>query len=447
MNILEILNLPLYWDSAGFFFWEVKRIVDSNFTSLIPMASDYPHTPLLLIIYALFWKIFGYSRVIFRLVSILFSLATLVILYLFGRKFINKKTAFFAPFLLTLTPLFLAQTFLIYFEIPAIFFKLLSFYFLFSHQFLAFITTGLIAAFIRVENFLLIPLVGIFYLIIKRVKRRFKISFFTIATFGIIAIAWFLIHYLKTGWFFYSPNRYFEEDVTKTFFTSLKYFLFFQGRIYLIISMFLMLMNIFLRNPLFLKSLKSKDLSIFITLFFYSLIHLVFFSQLGYFLPRYILPLLPLYYLFFSAILSLTFSEKERFIVLIFLTIIFCLHFNDAGICNLEDSMRLIPHITARLEAVNFLKNNAKNGIILAGEFPEHGELTLPFWGYTDKVLNVTTNPTIILKDNIDNIDNFFVYFSKCEANRDLVNNIYKRKASFLVKEFDRGTIKIFYRQ
>lgn len=445
MNIIEILNLPLYWDSAGFFLWEIKSIIDSNFTHLIPASSDYPHTPLLLIFYALVWKIFGYSRLILRLVSFLFSLIMLIVLYFFGKKFINKKAAIFAPLLLVSTPLFLAQTFMVYFEIPAALFKLSSFYFLFNHQFLAFFIMGLIASLIRLENFLFIPLVAVFYLVLSKFKSKFKFSLLILIIFGITGLSWLLIHYLKTGWFFYSPQRYFVENISRTFVAALKYILFLQGRIYLTYFLILIIIIMGFKVRFSLKKIKNKRFIIFLTLFFYAIIHLIFFSKLGYFLPRYILPLLPLYYLFFTALLFSLFPNKKIAIpFLVLLIFIFSLHLKKGGICNFEDSLRIIPHLQNRLKAIKFLENNAKSGVILSGEFPEHGELTLFDWGYTNTVFNVTTNPNIILNDNIKNL---FVYYSSCESNKNFINNIQKKRKQFFLKEFDEGTIKILYRQ
>jgi len=444
MGFLEILELPLYWDTAGFFFAEVKKIVDSNFTSLIPIYSDYPHTPLLLIFYAFIWKINGYSLVAFRLASILFSLATLVPLYFLGKKFINKISGWFAPLLLASTPLFLSQTFLIYFEIPGMLFKILSFYFLFSHRFLAFLISGLIAGFIRVENFILIPLVGIFYFILGKVKSGVKFSVLTLITFGTTTIGWLLNHYFKSGWLFYSPERYFNENKSKVFLEAVNYLLFSQGRLYLTVSLALMLIFVIVKRHSFLKkSVKSKGFIIFSTLFFYTIIHLAFFSQLGYFLPRYFLPLLPLYYLFFVAVLfSVIRYQPLRFIFLSFLIFIFIFYSKSGHACNFEDSLRVISHIKGRLEAIKFLENNTAKETILVGKYPEHGELSFPFWGYTNKSFNLVTNPNVLLKNNSGRL---FVYFSQCESNINLIENVYQKESQFFLKEFDEGNIKIFY--
>lgn len=102
-SILRILFL----DKQSLWIDEIHSLNESNpdfsFSQLYDalLASD-PHPPLYFLLVQLFFKIFGYSTFVLRLVSAIFGILGLVVIYKLGKEFVNKKVGLIAVALLTI---------------------------------------------------------------------------------------------------------------------------------------------------------------------------------------------------------------------------------------------------------------------------------------------------------------------------------------------------------
>lgn len=96
-SILRILFL----DKQSLWIDEIHSLNESHpdfsFNQLYDalLASD-PHPPLYFLLVQLFFKIFGYSTFVLRLVSAIFGILGLVVIYKLGKEFVNKKVGLIA---------------------------------------------------------------------------------------------------------------------------------------------------------------------------------------------------------------------------------------------------------------------------------------------------------------------------------------------------------------
>lgn len=103
--LLRLINLnqSLWLDEAI----TAKVVQKFGFLDIITKFSpnDF-HPPLYYLFLKVWTNFFGYSEISLRLPSVIFSLITVVFVYLIAKKFISKKAALLSAFFLTINPLF-----------------------------------------------------------------------------------------------------------------------------------------------------------------------------------------------------------------------------------------------------------------------------------------------------------------------------------------------------
>ncbi len=120
---LPLLNLPYYWDEAGYFIPAAYDIF--NTSDFIPHTTlSNAHPPLLMAYLALAWKLFGYSFVVTRIACLAFASAALVAVYHLARRFANTSVAFATIICTALYAVFFAQSSLAHLDMAAAAFTL-----------------------------------------------------------------------------------------------------------------------------------------------------------------------------------------------------------------------------------------------------------------------------------------------------------------------------------
>lgn len=120
---LPLLNLPYYWDEAGYF---VPAALDLLRHGWWVPRSTLPngHPPLLMAWLAATWSIFGFTPVVTRTAMLACAAVTLLGLYRLGEEIAGERTARWAVLLYAVTPLFFAQASLAQLDLPATMFVL-----------------------------------------------------------------------------------------------------------------------------------------------------------------------------------------------------------------------------------------------------------------------------------------------------------------------------------
>ncbi len=120
---INSLNPMLYWDENVYLGNARSHLGESNFTE------DF-RFPLIEYIIAGVWVFTGESVFIARLIVILFSVSSILLLYLIAREYFSSGLSLFLCVLFAFSPLMLLWGFRVGTDVPAMFFITLSFYFL-----------------------------------------------------------------------------------------------------------------------------------------------------------------------------------------------------------------------------------------------------------------------------------------------------------------------------
>lgn len=415
---LPTIDTPFWWDSAGFIVHAARYYVDSNFKSFFlpsdATISAMAHPPLFPFLLAATWKIFGDSLLVSHLFYLPFIILAAFFTYLLGREIagfkkeiINNFIGFSAVLLLFFSPVFLAQTGIIYVEIPAAAFALMSVYFFLKKRWGWYLLSGALLVFMKevaAVIILAISIVGFFEFLFelfkrgeRKLKKKIKEVFFCFLPFLFLA-GWFILHRLLTGWMFAIPS--YQKDFAENVFTfSFKkilmvfhFFFFFQGRIFASLAVLISIIAI-----LFKKKAKESLLRKSLGLLFLIVVFVPFLFGKIEFLPRYIIFGLPFLFLIFSYILAALFQQKAilaEILALLILLPIFSSHWdNHYQLKNwhfppIEENLEYLDIIDVGRETVNFIEKNYPDATVYTA-FPTSYMLAEPFQHYVSKPINV----------------------------------------------------------
>jgi len=115
---LPLLNLPYFWDEAGYYIPAARDLLLSG--SLIPHSTQTnAHPPLVMIWLALWWKFLGFRPLITRLAMLAISTFTLAGVFRLARQVSNQQVAIASTAGTALYPVFFAQSSLAHLDIAA----------------------------------------------------------------------------------------------------------------------------------------------------------------------------------------------------------------------------------------------------------------------------------------------------------------------------------------
>jgi hypothetical protein len=156
-----LLSLPYFWDEAGYYIPAALDFYRS--WSLVP-ESTLPtgHTPLVLMYLAMAWRAFGFSPLVTRAAMILVAAATVVALYALARRVATREAALWSAALLALSPMFFAQSSLVYLDLPAALFTTLAMRALLEERMLMFAVAASLAVLTKETAVVLLPVAWIF---------------------------------------------------------------------------------------------------------------------------------------------------------------------------------------------------------------------------------------------------------------------------------------------
>jgi 4-amino-4-deoxy-L-arabinose transferase-like glycosyltransferase len=163
------LHLPYFWDEAGYY---IPAALDFYHHGWLIPRSTLPtgHTPLVMAYLAAFWRLFGFSTAVSRVAMILVAAITVVATYDLGRQVFGREAAVWAAILLALSPLFFAQSSLVFLDLAAACFTALSLLFLLEERWLPFALCAVMAVMSKETAAVMLPIVwGLF---LRRKERR-----------------------------------------------------------------------------------------------------------------------------------------------------------------------------------------------------------------------------------------------------------------------------------
>jgi 4-amino-4-deoxy-L-arabinose transferase-like glycosyltransferase len=156
-----LLRLPYFWDEAGYY---IPAALDFHRSWLLIPQSTLPtgHTPLVMVYLALAWRVFGFSPVVTRAGMILVAAATVVALYALARRVAPREAAIWSAVLLALSPMFFAQSSLVYLDLPVALFTTLAVLALLERRMLMFAVAASLAVLTKETAVVLLPVAWVY---------------------------------------------------------------------------------------------------------------------------------------------------------------------------------------------------------------------------------------------------------------------------------------------
>jgi 4-amino-4-deoxy-L-arabinose transferase-like glycosyltransferase len=208
-----LLRLPYYWDEAGYY---IPAALDFFRHGLLVPQSTLPtgHTPLLPACLALAWQLLGFAPLISRLTMIAFASGTLVALYNLGRAVARREIAIWACILLAVSPLFFAQSSLVFLDLPAAFTTTVAVWALLRRHMAWFAVASSLAVLTKETAVVIVPVALIFVWRFRKDLRKSEGLWMAAPVF--LLGAWATWYHHMTGFWTGNP-QYLQYNLYSTF--------------------------------------------------------------------------------------------------------------------------------------------------------------------------------------------------------------------------------------
>jgi hypothetical protein len=387
---MKFLSLPLHNDEISHL-EGVLKIKDNNFSPIVEWWGYHP--PVVFLTAALLSLINLNLIVLLRILSSLFGLGSLIMIYLLGKKIFNQKVGIISLLLLFFFPLFQSQSSLFHLSVPLMFFFLAAFYFFISKKWLWYLVFASLLVLTKEIGFIIVILLGLLNFFIyfkKNVKQAFKETFYILLP-GTFFIIWLLLNKQILGWYLWPVfTNVLKNDfpfpqpdfisVIKANFLSTGNWLISIGFVF---SVFYLLKTA--------GSFLYKK-----TLIFGFIIFLVFpvFFYFSLYLPRYTLFTYPLVFVIISVAIDILFNNFKlktlAVLVFVFLFLIHWFHFSNKKISWAgEKNFGYSNIINNHLKTVVCVNNNFPSGLIMT-HFPLNVAFSSSATGYTGGERQIT---------------------------------------------------------
>lgn len=191
----------VYWGAVarnyvryGVLTTKLAMVPGNGVVSSDKLEYSFHYAPLFPLIWAAFLAVFGISEWSSRLMSISFSLGTIVVFYLLVKKFFDSKTAFLAVIFWMVTPMFLYFGKMPVHEIPLMFFVLLAFYFYLLGRFKHLLFSTIVAMLITWPGYFIVPAVTFHWFLFKKFRTIKMKQIFILWLSCFVMFALFLLH-------------------------------------------------------------------------------------------------------------------------------------------------------------------------------------------------------------------------------------------------------------
>ena len=440
-----LLRLPYFWDEAGYY---IPAALDFYRSWLLVPESTLPtgHTPLVMVYLGLVWRVFGFSPLVTRAAMILVAAATVVTLYALARRVAAREVAIWSAVLLALSPMFFAQSSLVYLDLPAALFTALAVLALLEGRMLLFAVAASLAVLTKETAVVLLPVAWVFVWRSARGRRAVPLrDWVALATPLVPLAAWTLYYHHVTGFWtgnaeYLQYNLYSTLDPGRVFWSLLRrlYEVFVGGFNWLLVGGAVVGVWRWRGRPPWLPSRAGTEArpyesdshgdaegqrrfrdALFLAVGL-GVVYLLMLSLVGgAILPRYLLPIFPIFFLVATVLVwrlpkivahSLCGATLACFVAAWFI--------NPPYPFPYEDNLSYADFIRLHQQAAQFLESRPANERILTA-WPATDELARPFLGYVRKPLRVVPLPGLTPREfdgvPAESFDLLYLYSRKYE--------------------------------
>jgi 4-amino-4-deoxy-L-arabinose transferase-like glycosyltransferase len=398
-----LLHLPYFWDEAGYY---IPAALDFYHSGLLVPRSTLPvgHTPLVIVYLGLAWRLWEYSPLVTRAAMTLIAAATVVTLYLLGRRVASREVSAWSALLLALSPLFFAQSTLAHLDLTDALFTTLAVLLLLEDQLWLFALAASLAILSKETAVVLLPVVWLYVWRGKRVgARNHRAGLLTWVALGVPLVplaAWALYYHHLTG--YWTGNReYLNYNLYSTLSTARGFWSLLRRAYQLFIGGFNWLLTACALVGFWWGRKHSKPDAaqvaagplwrpfIFLTAELMAVYLLLLSFVGGAILPRYLLPVLPFFYLIGVALVMRLPRFPARLILAAAAAcFVWAWFINPPCPFPFEDNLAYADFIRLHEQAAHFLETQPGQPRILTA-WPATDELARPFLGYVGNSLHV----------------------------------------------------------
>jgi 4-amino-4-deoxy-L-arabinose transferase-like glycosyltransferase len=208
-----LLRLPYLWDEAGYY---VPAALDFfRHGLLIPQSTlTTGHTPLVSVCLSVAWWLLGFSPLISRLSMVAFAAGTLLALYALGRTVASRETAIWACILLALSPLFFAQSTLVFLDLPAAFTTTVAVWALVRSRMLWFAMAASLAVLTKETAIVIVPVATVFVCLFRKPPGK---SIWVWLAVPVVTLGFWTAYYHHITGFWTGNAEYLQYNLYSTF--------------------------------------------------------------------------------------------------------------------------------------------------------------------------------------------------------------------------------------
>jgi 4-amino-4-deoxy-L-arabinose transferase-like glycosyltransferase len=166
---------------------------------------------------ALAWRVFGFSPLVTRAAMILVAAGTVVALYALARRAAAREAAIWSALLLALSPMFFAQSSLVYLDLPVALFTTLAVLALLERQMLMFAVTASLAVLTKETAVVLLPLAWVFVWRRAKAGQALPLKKTWLAlTVPLVPLAAWALYYHQVSGFWTGNAEYLQYNLYST---------------------------------------------------------------------------------------------------------------------------------------------------------------------------------------------------------------------------------------
>ncbi len=305
---LYFIHLPPWWDGTT----TAITALDTVKNNINLYVDFFGKPPFIFLSLGTLFKIFGYSPELIHLFMMVFSIAAIIFTYKAAEILGGKEIACGASFLLAFSPMFIAQSVNLNFDLPSMALLMAVYYFYLkeNYVFLAIFGTMLVMTkeigILFIAALLLSTILTNYTVLINYTSEK-KFNKYKLRTAlaaqlipVIVFIGWAYGNYTRRGWFFFprdSPIMKFESIFNENFIMRSEQLLVINYNWILIILIICSLVIWFYRNRQ-RESFDCEKIKMLLPLILFSLMFFIAVAPIRDFnLPRYVIVLYPAFYL------------------------------------------------------------------------------------------------------------------------------------------------------
>jgi 4-amino-4-deoxy-L-arabinose transferase-like glycosyltransferase len=209
------LHLPYFWDEAGYY---VPAALDIYHGWQLVPESTLPvgHTPLVMVYLAMIWHVFGFSPLVTRAAMILIAAATALITHALARRVLSREAALWSAALLALSPMFFAQSSLVFLDLPAALATTLCLLALIEGRMGMFAIAGSLAVLTKETAVVLLPVAWIYSWRSRRTGQAPSLQSWLALTLPLLPLAAWTLYYHRATGFWTGNAEYLQFNLYST---------------------------------------------------------------------------------------------------------------------------------------------------------------------------------------------------------------------------------------